>query len=137
MNREKFIVYILDDDTDDLEILSEAFETAGCVSQVRCFTSGSELFDSIASKQAEIPDIIILDQYVSLTDGFDLPERIRCVKRFDRITLAIYSSALQPARVEQLLKQGVDVCRQKGNTLQELEIDVASFCKAIESKQKQ
>jgi CheY-like chemotaxis protein len=136
MNGEKYIVYIVDDDVDDLEILSEAFQNSGCASVIKCFTSGIALFDSLGLKHFAVPDIIILDHYLSLSDGADIPERIRDEKIFDSVTLALYSSALQPVKVQQLLQNGVDVCRQKGNSAEELKSDVESFCKAIKNKQK-
>ena len=137
MNSEKYIVYIVDDDLDDLELLSEAFEISGCASVIKCFTSGTALLDSIGLNRFETPDIIILDHYLSLSDGIDIPEIIRHERNFDKVALVVYSSALQPVKIHQLLLKGVDVCWQKGNSADELKMDVEIFCKAIKSKQKQ
>ena len=136
MSKEKIIVYLVDDDADDLEMLSEAFEESGCASEIKGFTSGTDLLHLMALRQHGIPDIIILDHYLSLKDETDLPGMIRNEKRNDNITLVIYSSALSPGKIEQLLQKGVDVCRQKGNSHDELKDDVEAFCKAVKNKQK-
>lgn len=136
MSKEKFIVYMVDDDVDDLEMLSEAFEESGCVSEIKCFTSGTDLLDFMALRQIEIPDIIILDHYLSIKDETDMPGMIRSEKKNDSITLVIYSSALSPGKIEQFLQKGVDVCRQKGSNDDELKLDVKAFCEAVKNKQK-
>src|SRR5690242_3534854 len=137
MKKESFIVYLVDDDPDDLDMLSEAFEESGYASEIKCFTSGTDLLNLMALKQTEIPDIIILDHYLSINDEADMPGMIRNEKKYGSITLAIYSSSLSPFRIEQLLKKGVDICRQKGCSTDELKVDVDAFCNAIKNKQKQ
>lgn len=135
MKKEKFIVYVVDDDADDLEILSEAFEASGCASEIKCFISGHELLDLMKLRKVEIPDIIIMDHYLSIQDETDMPGIIRSEKNNDNITLAVYSSSLSPARIEQLLQKGVDLCRHKGNSMEGLKVDVEAFCEAIKNKQ--
>ena len=135
MKKEKFIVYVVDDDPDDLQLLSEAFRESGQASEIQCFRSGTELLDLMARRQNEAPDLIILDHYLSVKDETDMPGMIRGEKKYDNITLAIYSSAISPGKVEQLLQKGVDLCRQKGNTIDELKVDVEAFCEAIKNKQ--
>lgn len=130
------MVCIVDDDIDDLELLSEAFEMSGCVSAIKCFTTGAELMDLMTLKRIEIPDIIVLDHYLSLKDETNLPVMIRNEKKYDSITLAVYSYSLSPGKIEQLLQKGVDVCRQKGNSVAEMKIDVDAFCEAVRAKQK-
>src|SRR5690242_3774929 len=134
MKKEKFIVYMVDDDEDDLEILSEAFEASGCASEIKCFISGHELLDLMKLRKVEIPDIIIMDHYLSIHDETDMPGVIRSEKKNDNITLVVYSSSLSPARIEQLLKKGVDLCRHKGNSMEGLKVDVEAFCEAIKNK---
>jgi CheY-like chemotaxis protein len=136
MSKEKLIVYMVDDDADDLEMLSEAFEESGCASEIKCFTSGTDLLDLMALRQTGVPDIIILDHYLSIKDETDMPGIIRSEKKNDNITLVIYSSALSPGKIEQLLQKGVDVCRQKGSGHDELKLDVEAFCEAVKNKQK-
>jgi CheY-like chemotaxis protein len=83
MKKEKFIVYVVDDDEDDLEILSEAFEVSGCASEIKCFISGHELLDLMKLRKVEIPDIIIMDHYLSIRDETDMPGVIRSEKKND------------------------------------------------------
>ena len=134
MKQERFIVYMVDDDADDLEILSEAFEASGCASEIKCFISGIELLHLMQSRKIEIPDIIIMDHYLSANDQADMPGIIRSEKQNDNITLVVYSSSLSPVRIEQLLQRGVDLCRHKGNSMEGLKVDVEAFCEAIKNK---
>ena len=125
---------MVDDDADDLEILSEAFEASGCASEIKCFISGIELLNLMQSRKIEIPDIIIMDHYLSANDQADMPGIIRSEKKNDNITLAVYSSSLSPVRIEQLSRKGVDLCRHKGSSMEQLKLDVEAFCAAIKNK---
>ena len=136
MSNEKFIVYMVDDDKDDLEMLSEAFEESGRASEIKCFTSGTDLLDLMELRQIGIPDIIILDHYLSIKDESDMPGMIRSDKKYNNITLAVYSSAISPGTIEQLLRQGIDLCRQKASSQDELKLDVEAFFEAVKNKQK-
>jgi CheY-like chemotaxis protein len=136
MSKENFVVYMVDDDEDDLEILSKAFEGSGLTSDIKCFTSGVHLLNLMALAQIAIPDIIILDHYLSIKDETDMPGMIRSEKRYKNITLAVYSSAISPGKQEELLQKGVDICRPKSCCIGELKMDIEAFCHAIRSKQK-
>lgn len=135
--KDKFIVCIVDDDIEDLELLSEAFEMSGRASAIKCFTRGTELMELMTLRRIEIPDIIILDHYLSLKDETNLPAMIRKEKKYDSITLAVYSYSLSPGKIEQLLQKGVDVCKQKGCGVAEMKIDVEAFCEAAHAKRRQ
>lgn len=137
MNKEKFIVYLVDDDADDLETLSEAFGDSGVVDKIKCFNSGIELLDLMERRKIELPDIIVLDHYLSIKDEVDMAGMIRKERNYGKITLAIYSSSLSPVKIEQLLIKGADICRSKGSSIHQLKLDVEAFCEAVRNKQKQ
>jgi CheY-like chemotaxis protein len=138
MKREHYKIYLLDDDPDDLELLSSAFKEMQCTSCILSFTTSSDLFiklDLLSSD--ELPDIIILDHQLPVLSGGDVVTQIRNNKKYKNITIAIYSTLVQSAKIESMLSHGVDFYLSKGNSYEELKKHVGMFCKAIVEKQLQ
>jgi CheY-like chemotaxis protein len=138
MKREIYKVYILDDDIDDLDLLSSAFESVDCASSISCFTTSLNLLDNIKLLTSnELPDIIIIDHQLPILNGGDIVTQIRNDKKYKDITIAIYSTLVQSAKIESMLSNGVDFYLSKGNSYEELKKHVGMFCQAIMKKQLQ
>jgi CheY-like chemotaxis protein len=136
MKRQQYKIYLLDDDPDDLELISSAFEEVECSSGISCFTTSLDLLDNLDLLASnELPDIIILDHQMPLLNGGDIVTQIRNNKKYNDITIAIYSTIVQSAKFEDMLSNGVDFYLSKGNSIDELKKHVDLFCKAIVEKQ--
>ena len=135
MERTNYNIYILDDDIDDLELLSSAFKELECSSNISCFTTSVNLLDNIdLFKINELPDIIILDHQLPVISGGDVVTEIRKKKKYNNITIAIYSTMVQTAKIENMLLNGVDFYLSKGTSYAELKKHVGKFCQAIDDK---
>ncbi|MDB5196455.1 MAG: two-component system response regulator [Flaviaesturariibacter sp.] len=136
MTEPKYKVYLVDDDQDDLEILSAAFVEAGCTRQLQCFTSAPDLLHWFTAYPNDtLPDIIILDHQMPRMDGMDVVRELRSSKRFNSIALAICSTVLENSRIHNLLLNGADCYIEKGSNYYEIKEHVALFCEAIVKKQ--
>src|SRR5689334_4903101 len=72
MDNEVYKVFIADDDQDILDILKLMLKTRGY--QVFVSNNGSELFEFTAH---ELPDLVLLDIWMSGVDGRDICRRLK------------------------------------------------------------
>lgn len=136
MPQAKYKVYLLDDDADDLEFLTDAFIATERISGVQCFTSAATLLQLLQTLEPQaLPDIIIMDHQMPLMNGNELAKAIRGDVKYRAVTIAIYSTLPQGAKMQSLLQDGVDFCRTKGNRFEEIKVHVNEFCDAIVRKQ--
>jgi CheY-like chemotaxis protein len=79
-----------------LELLSEAFREAADAAEVHCFTSCNLLLQQLyLIEKNDLPDMIVLDHYMPLMDGGDVVKAIQSQRRFNDISLVVYSTSLQ------------------------------------------
>ncbi|HMJ47387.1 MAG TPA: response regulator, partial [Ferruginibacter sp.] len=92
MNHSKYKVFLVDDDKEDLQLLTEAFKIADCASTIEWFISPLQLLIHLKRITPQsIPDIIIMDhQMPLLLDGRDLVEYLRTDRNLQFTTLAVY-----------------------------------------------
>jgi CheY-like chemotaxis protein len=69
------IIAFVDDDPDDLELLTEAFLQEDDTLDIRVYTSGRQLFEAINSYQrTDHPDLFIVDYNMPEQSGADIIE---------------------------------------------------------------
>lgn len=72
------MVYLVDDDTDDLELVQEAFLQHSYKGPVLPLENGKELIDQLSCRNlSPIPQVIVLDLNMPLLDGFETLVKIR------------------------------------------------------------
>lgn len=72
------MVYIVDDDTDDLELLQEALVRNSYKGPVRTAINGLQLMRELSNSTAQRPpDVIVLDLNMPLKNGFQVLEEIK------------------------------------------------------------
>lgn len=72
------MVYIVDDDTDDLELLQEALVHNSYKGAVRTALNGLELMRDLSNSSAQRPpDVIVLDLNMPLKNGFQVLEEMK------------------------------------------------------------
>ena len=136
MNHSRYKVFLVDDDLDDLELLTEAFKLAEHTSTVEWFTSPQKLLlDLKTISLSHIPDIIIMDHQMPLVDGSELIDYLRHDINLYKTTLAVYSTSVQENKIEELLSSGLDFFLTKGTSFDKIQEHVTMFYKAIVQKQ--
>lgn len=132
----QYKVYLLDDDTDDLELLTAAFVAVDCVSTVKTFTTAVGLLQQLESDlHVDLPDLIVLDHQMPLFDGSAVAKAIKEEKGFRTVTVIAYSTTLQKMKVETMLSNGVDYFTTKAISFDAMKEDVRLFCDVIVKKQ--
>ena len=72
------MVYIVDDDTDDVELLQEALVRNSYKGPVRTALNGVQLMRDLSDSSAQrLPDVIVLDLNMPLKNGFQVLEEIK------------------------------------------------------------
>ena len=71
------MVFLIDDDTDDLEIVKVVLEESSYKGPVSTGTDGERLFELIGSNYEHCPDVIVLDLNMPLMDGFQALKHIK------------------------------------------------------------
>jgi CheY-like chemotaxis protein len=86
------MVYLVDDDVDDLEFVQEALISNSYKGPVDTASNGQELLDRL-TKPAARPDVIILDLNMPLLDGFQALHRIRSTPGLSQIPVIILTAS--------------------------------------------
>ncbi|WP_339725829.1 response regulator [Maribacter stanieri] len=112
-------IYIADDDLDDLSFFKEALEDIPINTQVTHFDNGVDLMDRLFSDQT-LPEVIFLDLYMPIMDGFECLMDIRNFKKFKNIYIIAYSSIYREREVNQLKQDGANQFLKKSSSFKEL-----------------
>ncbi|MGB2758791.1 response regulator [Maribacter stanieri] len=112
-------IYIADDDLDDLSFFKEALEDIPINTQVTHFDNGVDLMDRLFSDQT-LPEVIFLDLYMPIMDGFECLMDIRNFKKFKNIYIIAYSSIYREREVNQLKQDGANQFLKKSSSYKEL-----------------
>ena len=86
------MVYLVDDDVDDLEFVQEALVSNSYKGPVDTATNGQQLLERLADQKTK-PDVIILDLNMPLLDGFQALHRIKSNPTFSRIPVIILTAS--------------------------------------------
>lgn len=127
---KQYTVYVVDDDSDDLEILDDVFHKSGCAVEVQLLHTVGELMQKLESHPAALPDLIVLDHQAPGTQGGEAISFLRTNSRYDGVALAVYSTHITSTKQSELKQKGVDACFAKGLTMEEVEGHVKVFCEA-------
>ena len=92
------IVFYADDDTDDLELVQEAFIHYTNNVEVVTAKDGVQALSYLQSLRGDspIPCLIILDINMPLLNGRDVLKRLRTMSRFDSIPVVLFTTSSSP-----------------------------------------
>ena len=131
---KKISIYVVDDDDDDLESISDAINALGCADDVYLSHSIPELFAKLNDESFSKPDLIVLDHQTPGTNGGEALQMLRKDPRNDNTAIVVYSTHITAASQEILKQKGADLCLAKGLTMGEIRSHVQAFCTAAEKR---
>ncbi len=114
-------LYLADDDLDDRELFMEALAQIPIPTVVKQFDNGIDLMDDLFSTK-DLPDVIFLDLYMPIMDGFECLTDIRSFAKFSDIKIVVYSSLYRTREVNQLKQDGANQYLQKPPSYNQLKI---------------
>ena len=97
-------LFFLDDDSEDLELLTEVAESFG--HSVTLFSTPTALFDHL-ELQNETPDIIFTDIFMPLINGYEIIKQLKSLEALKNIPIIIYSDKCDEKCVEKCFELGV------------------------------
>lgn len=114
------IIFLVDDDTDDLEFFSEALKEID--PSIKCITSsnGESALIKLKEWTAPFPDFIFLDLNLPRLDGKKCLIEIKKNEAIRHIPVVIYSTSSEQRVVEQTLALGAAHFLSKPSRLSEL-----------------
>ncbi|WP_339839474.1 response regulator [uncultured Maribacter sp.] len=116
---DRIKIYLADDDKEDREFLLEALDEIPLRTQVTQFNNGVDLMDKLFSDEV-LPDVIFLDLYMPIMDGFECLTDIRNFAKFANIHVIVYSTTYRQREVNQLKEDGANQFIQKSTSFKTL-----------------
>ncbi|QJD79620.1 response regulator [Spirosoma rhododendri] len=88
------LIYLVDDDDDDRYLVQTILDNHYSACAVRVFASGADLLTHLTHQlDGRLPDLIILDLYMPMFNGFELLSRIKQNSDYEGIPVAIMSDS--------------------------------------------
>ena len=128
------MVYLVDDDVDDLEIVQEALAEYSYKGPVITMMNGQVLLENLESASGNQPGVIILDLNMPLVDGFTALQSIKASARLRSIPVIILTASSSKADELRCFELGCDFFLNKPVRMSEYAI-LTSIVKSILTKQ--
>ena len=130
-----FSILVVEDDSDDRDIIDDAFKEIGYEAEVKKFIDGKSLLKYMEQVDAPAyPSLLVLDNSLPGLDVQDLLSILKKDDRYKAIPVIIYSGTVSTGKKKELMDIGALAIFEKGNTMQEV-IKVAQHLKDISESQ--
>lgn len=125
-------IFIVEDDEDDRNLLSTAFEKIGKADLIRFFNTGFELLNHLDTIPLEQhPALVVLDYNMPLLNGGQTLHQIRAHAVHHSVPVVVYSTGFTPAISKELETMKVLACLQKGAQFDKLVQQARYFTELI------
>jgi len=112
-------ILLVDDDSDDRELFTEAISLIHPLAEVETKRDGEELMEYLA-KLFQPPDVIFLDLNMPRKNGKECLKDIRGIKQFETTPIIIYTTSLNPIDIQETFNHGASFFMRKPNSFEEL-----------------
>ena len=102
-----------DDDEDDRDFFSDAFEDLKMKTKINFFNDGLELMNYLGAPNSILPDILFLDLNMPFKSGLECLYEIKANDRLKNIAIAIYSTSASDEDVEATFVSGANIYIKK------------------------
>ena len=123
-------IILADDDEDDRNFFSEAFDELKMKTKVTVFNDGLQLMEFLNLTKSVLPHILFLDLNMPFKSGIECLNEIKLNDRFKDIAIAIYSTSASDEDVEATFINGANIYIKKPsdfNTLKKILKDVVTI----------
>lgn len=102
------IIYIVDDDPDDREFISEALQRAGSRAKLVYASNGKELLHQLALFKAEAPPLVLLDLNMPQMNGLEALAHIRHSETLSTTPVIVLSTSHAEKDVASAYREGAN-----------------------------
>lgn len=130
MTKEYTYIILADDDADDRQFFTDAFDELKINTKVQTFNDGAELMNYLNSEDAQLPEILFLDLNMPKKNGIECLHEIKANPRFENVAVAIYSTSSSEEHIEETFVSGANIYIKKPNdfnTLKKVLSDVVTI----------
>jgi two-component system, chemotaxis family, chemotaxis protein CheY len=126
-------IIIIEDDCDDADFLTQAFNEVSPGHVTICFTSAEKLFvhlDTLGQK--EFPCLIVIDVNIPLINGIAILDMLQTNERYASIPRLVYSHSSNPRDRQDSFAAGALTYINKSNSMAEIRknvVEMLSYCK--------
>ena len=113
-------VVILDDDSDDLMLMEEAYHLSNCTQPLFSFTSVDELFLKINQMEGFVPSVVICDWVVPPYTGEGLLKQKQSIQKLQSVPFVFVSSSVNELFKTRALQLGATECHEKPSSFKEV-----------------
>lgn len=106
-------IILADDDEDDRDFFSDAFEDLKMKTKINFFNDGLELMNYLGAPNSILPDILFLDLNMPFKSGLECLYEIKANDRLKNIAIAIYSTSASDEDVEATFVSGANIYIKK------------------------
>jgi len=124
-------ILIVDDDSDDRQLLREAWKELGFPNPLLFFNTGEEVLQYLSAEKI-IPFLTLCDVNIPKMDGFELKAKLLedTSMNYRSIPFVFWSSEVSKKQIQKAYDLGVNGFFVKGNTFEEIKnslIDIVNY----------
>ena len=120
-NGEVFSILLVDDDSEDREMIDEAFVEIGNARDIKKFITGKDLLAYLQKLDpALFPTLIVLDNTMPELGAPELLYILKHDEKFRSIPVVVYSSHCSPSETAALKAQGAYECMEKADSVRSI-----------------
>lgn len=106
-------IILADDDQDDRDFFSDAFEELKIKTKVSLFNDGQQLMNFLLQPDCFLPNILFLDLNMPFKSGIECLHEIKTIDRLKDIVIAIYSTSASDEDIEETFISGANIYIKK------------------------
>ena len=113
-------IILADDDQDDRDFFSDAFEELKIKTKVSLFNDGQQLMNYLLQPDSFLPNILFLDLNMPFKSGIECLHEIKNIDRLKDIAIAIYSTSASDEDIEETFINGANIYIKKPSDFETL-----------------
>ncbi|MGA0555930.1 response regulator [Larkinella sp. VNQ87] len=121
------MIYLVDDDEDDIELFRMAAESCFPNDVIRVFKSGPALLGVLAEAKTKKPAVIFINGMMPVMDGVQTLVALRQMPEIESIPKILLSGGLPEKRIEEARQAGAVICLEKPHSVRELMASLAKI----------
>ncbi|MGZ3899898.1 MAG: response regulator [Bacteroidia bacterium] len=105
-NYKQPLIFIVDDDEDDLFFIKSAISNTIPNSTIKCFIHGKHLIDGLSDAETDLPSFILMDLNMPIYNGKETLQYLKKNDILNKIPVVIFTTSNNPNEKALCLKYG-------------------------------